>query len=465
MIIGALYTWCRDLLVQFQKWLKSIKAHRDEVKPTGQDLPQPTVEKRATSCVFDFVDKNVEHEGKSNCKELDHKRTKQSSSPKGTDLEHTSKDTHSLCSATLWQAEKVEVEVELRDAILDLDEGQLLNKRHYDMQDFLEFRDESAASWNVACLDAMDEALHKLVASKDECVAARKVKMVSEEKYVAIDKRISEATTLENLAFSDTSLPKLPQFVLLEIMSFLHDDRASLQALFVSCKTLNLPRDSIKTYIRKNILDSDNGDIHCCICTVPVAYPYKLVDCQHVACGRCAWTASHHCGSSCKTKIRSRPFRLGPEANKIADTNAFWILSPNANSFRIAKNEARIHGGTAGFFGKKGRQNTLDPFDGKGYHADFDDVLTLHLSDLESIPRGRKLWITLCPATCNYSGFPEKWGRATKIMRYLERTSFLQRLDEDDIVLIEEEMTEEEIYSKPRPDRYEVRLVGWEKRK
>jgi hypothetical protein len=268
---------------------------------------------------------------------------------------------------------------------------------------------------------------------------------------VATCKMTTEATTLDNLAFSDASLPKLPQFVLLEIMSFLNDDRASLQALLVSCKALNLDRDSVKIYLRKTILDSENGDIHCCMCAVPVAYPYKLVDCQHVACGRCVWTANHKCGL-CKTKIRSRPLRLGPEASKVADTNAFWILPPKANAARIAKNEARIH------------MVTANPFDGKGLHADFDDVPALHVSDLENIPRDRELWI-ICPATCNYGGFPETFGRATNVMRYLERTSFLQRLDEDDIVLIEEEMTEEEIYIKPRPDRYEVRLVGWEQRK
>lgn len=34
----------------------------------------------------------------------------------------------------------------------------------------------------------------------------------------------------------------------------------------------------------------------------------------------------------------------------------------------------------------------------------------------------------------------------------------------DDVIIIEDELTDEDVYGAPRTDRYEIRLVGWEEK-
>ena len=276
-----------------------------------------------------------------------------------------------------------------------------------------------------------------------------------------INKRCSTIVTPVSIR-SAPSLLDLPQEVHVDILSWIYDDCTSIQQ---ACKALNIPRCAIQPYIRNEILvarDADNK-ISCCICSEIIAYPYKLVDCGHVACGRCAWDKSPNgCCSDCQTKIHSRPQRLDAVASQLADAKAFWILSHKANAARRAKNEARVHKGAAGFFGIDGKPNELDPFEGVGFPADFDDIKTLDFNHLDQLPRFRKLWVTHCPADYSYSGLPKHDGSARETRNFLTRTPFLESLHENDIVLIEEELTEAEVYGKPRPDRYEVRLVGWE---
>lgn len=213
------------------------------------------------------------------------------------------------------------------------------------------------------------------------------------------------------------SLAGLSPDLKLSVMSFLYNDFGSLQALMSSCKAFKLDQGTVKTSIRNDLLQlhQDDHGLLCSICSKPVTYPYKLADCSHVACGRCAWFQSPNgrCGG-CSTKIRSTPRHLGPEENRLADIRAFWMLSEKENARRRQQHDKRVHRGTAGFFGKNGKQNKLNPFDGKGFPAEFDDMPVLHVDELHLLPKFCPLWITVCPASQNYSGFPEVSGTASR---------------------------------------------------
>jgi len=263
----------------------------------------------------------------------------------------------------------------------------------------------------------------------------------------------------------DASLAGLSSDLKLIVMSFLYDDFDSLQALLSSCNACKLDPSTVKSSIRNDLLlrrsrHQENDDTVCSLCAQPVTYPYELVDCSHIACGRCAWFKSPNgrCGV-CSTKIRSEPWRLGQEANRLADARAHWILSEQENALRRSKHDKRVHRGTAGFFGKKGLQSKRNPFGGKGFPADFDDMPTLHIDHLHLLPEDRTLGITVCRASRNYSAFPNVAGTAREIRRSLSVTNRVNHAwRPNDVIMIEAKRSR-------KSNAYEVRLVGWEHQK
>lgn len=265
------------------------------------------------------------------------------------------------------------------------------------------------------------------------------------------------------------TISDLPAFALLEIISFLYDDRDALRNIVynVVCKQ-HLEVAEIKKHIRASILERPE-QVLCRICIKTPCYPYKLVQCGHEVCGRCAW--KHHrkaCG--CGAAILTRPEQVNPS---LADRKAFWLLSKKANFRRIARNEKRVHQGASGVFGKSGNPNGLEPFRGVGFLSDFDNISVLDLALLthsKRLPRGvlKNLWITLCPISRNYTAFSiskvstgdmkKNWSR------FLDRFQhWLCTLNRHDVILLGEEITDEDIYPcSTQRTRFEVRLVGWE---
>jgi hypothetical protein len=156
------------------------------------------------------------------------------------------------------------------------------------------------------------------------------------------EKPNDDVTVTSSSSSSSSSLmEQLPQAILLEVMSFLYDDLSSIQDIICSSKVLLMTidhRDIIINHIRKVILNSDDtstnttttsntrNNIYCTLCSNPVTYPYQLKDCNHIACGRCIWTATSSNGNgtytsttNCKnikcnnSKIRSCPQRSSVE--------------------------------------------------------------------------------------------------------------------------------------------------------
>ena len=286
----------------------------------------------------------------------------------------------------------------------------------------------------------------------------------------ASDQTMADNQDIAGAGASPGTISDLPAFALLEIISFLYDDQDALRNIVynVVCKQ-HLEVDAIKKHIRASILERPEK-VLCRICRKTPCYPYKLVQCGHEVCGRCAW--KHHrksCG--CGVAILTRPELVNPS---LADRKAFWLLSKKANFRRIARNEKRVHQGASGVFGNSGNANGLEPFRGVGFLSDFDNILVLDLALLthsKKLPRGvlKKLWITLCPISRNYTAFSiskistgdmkKNWSR------FLERFQhWLCTLNRNDVILLGEEITDADIYqsSSKERNRFEVRLVGWE---
>lgn len=267
------------------------------------------------------------------------------------------------------------------------------------------------------------------------------------------------------------TISDLPAFALLEIISFLYDDRDALRNIVynVVCKQ-HLEVAEIKKHIRASILERPEQAL-CRICNKTPCYPYKLVECGHEVCGRCAWK-HHRTACGCGAMILSRPKQVNPS---LADRKAFWLLSKKANFRRIARNEKRVHQGASGVFGKSGKSNGLEPFRGVGFLSDFDNISVLDLALLvhsKRLPRGvlKKLWITLCPISRNYTAFTISRVSAGDMKhnwsRFLDRFDhWLRTLSRHDVILLGEEITDDDIYqscSSTQRARFEVRLVGWE---
>jgi hypothetical protein len=286
----------------------------------------------------------------------------------------------------------------------------------------------------------------------------------------ASDQAMADTQDMVGAGTPPQTISDLPAFALLEIISFLYDDRDALRNIVynVICKQ-RLEVAEIKKHIRASILERPER-VLCRICIKTPCYPYKLVQCGHEVCGRCAW--KHHrkaCG--CGAEILSRPEQVNPS---LADRKAFWLLSKKENFRRIARNEKRVHKGTSGVFGKSGNSNGLEPFRGVGFLSDFDNISVLDLdllTDSKKLPRGvlKKLWITLCPINRNYTAFSiskistgdmkKNWSQFTDRFQH-----WLTTLNRHDVILLGEELTDDDIYpsNSTQRARFEVRLIGWE---
>jgi hypothetical protein len=263
------------------------------------------------------------------------------------------------------------------------------------------------------------------------------------------------------------NISDLPTFALLEIVSFIYDDLESVRSLIRTCR-ISIDHEELRRHVRASILERPESAM-CRICDYPICYPYRLVECGHQVCGRCAWK-NHREACGCGVVVHSRPSHINPS---LADRRAFWLLSKRANRQRLAQNEKRIHRGSAGIFGRRGKPNQLEPFHGVGFLGDFDDTPTLDISFREHVRKlpsasSRKIWITLCPMKRNYSPFPiskmsaqelcVSWPNFLDIFRTWFRT-----LNSRDVILIGEERTDADIYClSPKYNHFEVRLVGWE---
>jgi len=70
--------------------------------------------------------------------------------------------------------------------------------------------------------------------------------------------------------------------------------------------------------------DADKDAIFCHLCSVPLFYPYRLVDCGHVVCGMCAWRQYDYEGfCSCGVTIQSRPKE---RKHSLSQKRAYWLL-------------------------------------------------------------------------------------------------------------------------------------------
>lgn len=131
-----------------------------------------------------------------------------------------------------------------------------------------------------------------------------------------IKEKPSDNVTVTSLSSPSSLMEQLPQAILLEVMSFLYDDLSSIQNIICSSKVLSLTidhRDIIINHIWKVILNngdnstnttttttttsSTRNNIYCTLCSNPVTYSYQVKDCNHIACGRCIWTATSSDGN------------------------------------------------------------------------------------------------------------------------------------------------------------------------
>lgn len=106
--------------------------------------------------------------------------------------------------------------------------------------------------------------------------------------------------------------------------------------------------------------------------------------------------------------------------------------------------------------------DTLGAFDGVGYVGSFDRLPVMDITTCQSLPEScsKALRLTHCPAHHNYSGFP------IASFRHLETSSkliplfqTLRNLDKADIYILEDDDHRQLCES---PDRFNVRLTGWE---
>ena len=246
------------------------------------------------------------------------------------------------------------------------------------------------------------------------------------------------------VASSSSLIKKLPQAILLEVMTFLYDDLPSIQSMLCSSKVLLMAfshRDIIINHIRQVIMNSTTTTPFCTLCSNPVTYPHQLKDCNHVACGRCIWQAtgdsntvfmSSNCkNAKCKTKIRSRPLRVSTEQNRLANVRAFWLLNQNGNKARFRRNDKRIRRGTRCYFGKNGIQHERRAFGGKGFPGDFDGMETIKVADIDHKLSNPEEWdVCRCPADRNYSGFP--MGTATNLT-----ASIIRGINKEDVIILQ----------------------------
>lgn len=215
---------------------------------------------------------------------------------------------------------------------------------------------------------------------------------------------------------------------------------------------------------------ADKSNSACCICkNQSIFYPYQLADCGHVACGRCIYTTGvATCGEAmkghcqlCGIPIRSQPKRVDNFQQYHAKSQ--WTLAHDDFSGLLKKNEKRVHHGRAGSFaGLNTGEEGLEPFEGIGYAGTFDRLPLLDIASTTqaiTLPR-TDLRLTHCPAHHNFSPFPmvtfSHLRTPSKLMPFFHAVKHLYR---DDIYLLEKD---DETHFLTHPDRFTVRLTGWE---
>jgi hypothetical protein len=276
------------------------------------------------------------------------------------------------------------------------------------------------------------------------------------------------------IVLTDLSPPDL----LLEVISFLWNDPPSIAALQSTCRTIRgaIPRHLIRQHFQSVVLLCEQEPQHktdsccccCCFCNEPLKYPVQLADCPHKACAACfvqnyeANNAYHPGGcpcGRCQTSIRNKPHAIGSNYDsRKADIRAFWLLTQEQYQARHERHHALFHAGTRAL-------PRNDPIGGTGFMGNFDGVPTIELTTalnlsrfVSVLPQGdREIWITHCPAHCNYSGFPAGSGPPHRICRILGGEDFFEKISEQDVLLITVQGTDV-----CDPAHWERRLVGWE---
>ena len=123
----------------------------------------------------------------------------------------------------------------------------------------------------------------------------------------------------------DIGFPALPDFIQLEILSFIYDE-IDLVSTMLSTIPCQFGLSGLRRHLSQSIQNNENNNMMCEICDSVSCYPYRLVNCRHIVCGRCLWM--NRCVNvtpcPCGTAIFSRPERLDPH---LADSQAHWILT------------------------------------------------------------------------------------------------------------------------------------------
>lgn len=310
--------------------------------------------------------------------------------------------------------------------------------------------------------EAIEYPLEAVVSEMASLDLARKDPDDDDDVPPLVDEREDQAVVTCTAA----SLPGLPCAVTIHIMSYLYDDLPAIQNMLGLCKSMSrMDTQELKAALGQ--VSCEDPKNFCGFCKERFTYPYKLADCQHIACGHCLWFhAPNGCCGICDTKIRNKPTRLADRTTVSA--RAFWLPpeQDDVGTARLEEHEQRIHGGTAGFFGKDGQRNTLEQFDGVGFPGDFDDMKTVSMRDLKvdpnRLPKGKVWEIVICPAAQNYSGFPHIADRRSVVIAAFDDVELWEELDTDDIVLLCVWRSRSRFrHGLGGPDK-EYRLVGWE---
>ena len=294
----------------------------------------------------------------------------------------------------------------------------------------------------------------------------------------------------------------LPQDTQLEILSFIYDDIGSIDN-FLECQEVQFRSSDLKRHMSVCILSSARN-LYCQRCDSLSCYPYELHDCGHQVCGRCAYSYRQEmkpCG--CGTMIYSRPRRLN---TALADSRAYWILSPSENSMRFDWNEMPVHCGVDGHFGRYRIPNPVDPLDRLSFTADYDYLQRFDIRDefTHQLPSDcGRLYIIICPVSNSLNGFisvqaqnnekPQHFFFRLGFLIYFspcfqahenfapytveefdvadlkhiwsdrQRWLWLRKICKEDIITLEEEDLDvrDDPVTVERP-RFESRVIGWE---
>ena len=130
---------------------------------------------------------------------------------------------------------------------------------------------------------------------------------------------------------NDIGFPVLPDFIQLEILSFIYDE-IDLVSVILATIPCQFGLSGLRRHLSLSIQSNEKNRMTCRICDSVSCYPYRLVDCGHIVCGRCLWM--NRCVTvtpcPCGCAISSRPKRLDPH---LADSQAHWILTSDGTFY------------------------------------------------------------------------------------------------------------------------------------